>query len=125
MANEIVALDTDGGVRYGVTGPGAALEVNLLFLFPIATPKQVNGTNVVPTPTATLSAVAALALTSTEKTQIDAGTMAWRTLSVKKETALTAGEMLTLIRGIYAKQLTEFTNWYTEKYRYVGQRFQP
>jgi len=110
MANEIVALEQNGD------------EINALFLFPIAVPKQVGGTNVVPTPSTTLPAIAAAVLTAPEKAELDAGTLAFGIASFKRS-GIAAGALLARVQAVYAAALTEFTATYSTRYGLAGNRY--
>lgn len=112
MANEITVLDGDGTDN----------NYNLLFLFPIATPKTAGGSNVVVTASSTLPALGAAILQQAEKDALNAGTSAFRLVSFKKDTSLTLQQLQTKVREIYAAQKTVFDAWYAQAYQHVGTR---
>ncbi len=118
MANEITILEGDGSFRF-----------NLFFTFPIASPKQVGGFNVVPTPATdpvtgdnALPTIADAVLTVAEKTALDNGTAAYKVVQFRKNASLSSGQLLTLARQMYADELTDFNRWYAQTYLHAGTR---
>lgn len=109
MANEIRILDGDGNLEYRV-----------LFLFPIATPILVGGSNVVPTPTSGLDPLALAILTTNEENALNAGTSAYQTVTFRKDPALTNPQLATRMKEIYAAQKAVFDAAYTARYQHVG-----
>lgn len=109
MSGEITVLEGDGGRNY-----------NLLFLFPISTPITFASANVVPTPSAGLSSNALLALNSTQKAALDAGTSAFRIKTLAADPALTGPQLATRVKEVYAAELSDFNSWYTATYKYIG-----
>ncbi len=118
MAKEITILEGDGSFRF-----------NLFLTFPIASPKQVGGANVVPTPATNADATSALPLIAdqildaAEKAALDGGTAAYRVIQFRKDASLTNPQLLALVRQKYAKELADFNMWYSQTYRHAGQRF--
>jgi hypothetical protein len=110
MANEIVALEQNGD------------DIGVLFLFPIGVPKQIAGANVVPTPSTNLPAVASAVLTAPEKAQLDAGTLAFTTMSFKRN-GIAGAALLAHVQSVYADALTEFTANYNTRYSLAGNRY--
>lgn len=112
MANEIRILEGDGDNNYQV-----------LFLFPIGTPRQVNGVNVVPTPATTLSGMAATvaALPTMDVTAaLNAGTMAYEIVSFRKDSAATNAQLIARLQAIYASKVVEAGRVYTLRYQHAG-----
>lgn len=107
MANEIVALTREGG------------EQGALFLFTL-TPVVINGVTMVATPSAGLPPVAAAALTTQEKADLDAGTKAFE---VHSFTWGGAGGLLARVQDIYAKQAARFAADYAMRYDIAGNRY--
>ena len=97
MADEMLMLEGNRQERYQV-----------LTLFPVATPAQAGGANVVPTPTAALPAEVAALITAAEQSGLDGGTLAYRVVAMKKAAGLTAAQLATELRRVYAQQLTDF-----------------
>ena len=116
MADEILALERRGNRQ------------NVLFLYPIAVPTQVGGSNVVPTPAtvdaiSVLPAVADAVLTAQEKTDLDAGTSAYEAVSFRPSPSMTGPEILAQVQGQYADRLALFNATYAARYEFAGQRF--
>jgi hypothetical protein len=113
MANEITVLEGNGAEVY-----------SMLFLYPIAAPKAINGTgvNVVPTPSSGLPYVATVKLSQAEKDALDAGTSAFEVTTFSRIAGMTTPQLIGLAQALYAARLAEFTARYTERYRYVGVR---
>lgn len=111
MPDEITCLVGDGGNRYP-----------LLFLIPIETPKQIAGANVVPTPSSGLDSTAAAILSQAEKDELDAGTLAFRVVTMGKDASLSAAELAAAVQERYAEAKQKFDEWYAAAYRHVGLR---
>ena len=100
MANEITVLESDGSFRF-----------SLFLIFPIASPKQVSGANVVPTPatnpdaTSALPTIAGQVLSTAEKAALDGGTAAYRVIQFRKDTSLTNAQLLALARQKYGTSI--------------------
>lgn len=112
MANEILAMERQPDGDY-----------ELVFLYPIPTPKQINATNVVPTPSSTLPALAVLALSAGEKSALDAGTAAFGVISFKRDPALTGGALLAKIQSLYTLRKNAFDADYALRYEFAGNRY--
>lgn len=116
MANEITKLDGDGG-----------LKATLLFLYQITAPVYVidGGGNqtVIATPSTDLPEMAGLILTSAEKAELDAGTLAFEVVSLSVTDAKTGPELLVDARALYAKRKTRFVELLARKYNRAGLRF--
>lgn len=116
MANEITIME------------GVSFRFSLFLIFPIATPVQVGGANVVPTPAtdpdgnSALPPIANSVLTIAEKTALDGGTAAYRVIQFRKDASLTNAQLLTLVRQKYAEELAKFNQQYTQTYRHAGLR---
>ena len=113
MANEIVALERDGG-RY-----------RLAFLYPIASPVKVGGSNVVPTPwpdTDPPDAILDRVLTQGEKDALNAGT-ALVHFQTTREGGKTGASLLAHTRAIYAKLAPVVAARYAARYEHAGKRF--
>ena len=118
MANEICV------VRATTRG-----TLTLAFLYPITVPVQINGANVVPTP-ATNGGVSVLdpilesMLTAQEKTDLDAGTLAYEMVTYRYDPGASNAQALAKAQALYANRLSQFQTWYTTTYGgRVGQRF--
>jgi hypothetical protein len=111
MADEILVLEGDRRERY-----------RTLMLFPIATPAQAGGSNVVPTPSAELDAATAALLTAPELAGLDGGTLAYRMVAMRRAPGLTAAQLATELRRVYAEQLADFTAEYATRYAHIGTR---
>ena len=115
MANEITVVGVNGR------------DVQLLMLFPIATPAEdSDGTAVTPTPSAGLPTVADAKLAQAEKDALDAGTAIFRTFTIHAEQGQSAANMLARARAIYAVEEAKVAARYAAKYQFlprVGQRF--
>ena len=116
MANEIIVVDE------------ARNRVNVVFLYPIATPATVAGQNVVPTPTLdaeggdTLGFTLGLVLTAQEKTDLDAGTLVFEGVSVRRDDDSNAA-LLARLQAKYANRSAGFDSKYATRYAQAGQRF--
>jgi hypothetical protein len=114
-ANEITLLEcrvTDG------------VEACLvLSLYAIATPIQVGGSNVVPTPSSGLSASAAAILSAGEKTALDEGTAAFEVGRFQNSEGLTGAPLLTELRRIYASRKAAYLAKYAARYARLGDRY--
>ena len=111
MADEMLVLEGDRHERYRV-----------LLLFPIASPAQAGGANVVPAPTAGLHAEVAALLSAAEQSGLDGGTLAYRIVAMKKAAGLAAAQLATELRRVYAEQLADFNAEYARRYAHIGQR---
>ena len=111
MANEIVVLEGNGQGDY-----------QLALLFPIAVPKQIGGTNVVPTPAPEAGTVLDLCLTTPEKAALNAGTLAVGFISIHKDPALSGAALTARLQEVYVAALAEFQAAYTARYQFVGTR---
>ena len=117
MANEITTLEGDGSFRF-----------SLFLIFPIASPKQVKGANVVPTPATdidganALPSIADAVLTAAEKAALNDGTAAYRVIQFRKDASLTNAQLTALARQRYAEELAEFNRWYAQTYLHAGTR---
>lgn len=118
MANEI-----------GVVRVNDDNTLTLVFLYPIATPIQVGGQNVVPTPATSggvsqLDPVVDRMLTTLEKTALDTGTLAYEMFQYNYDPGATPAQSLAKAQALYARRLTEFNTRYQMRYGgRVGQRF--
>ena len=111
MADEILVLEGDRDERY-----------RMLMLFPIASPAQAGGSNVVPTPSSDLDSTAADLLTAGEISALDGGTLAYRMTSMHKEPGLTNPQLVARVQAIYAAQLADFEAEYAVRYAHIGTR---
>jgi len=115
MANEITVV----GVR--------GRQVQLLMLFPIATPAQdAQSVAYVPTPSAGLPAKAAEVLTQPEKDALDDGTSYFKTIEFDAPEGATPAQILAAAQAKYATWLAQFPDKYaaeTEFYDRLGARF--
>lgn len=112
MANEITVLERTG-----------RRTLRALFLYPIPTPKQVGGQNVVPTPSAGLPDIAQAVLAQAEKDALDAGTAAWDAVTFHPAANQTNQERLAALRRIYASRQADFDADYQRRYQFAGLRF--
>lgn len=112
MANEIAVLDRD-------PNEGRA---RVLFLYLIASPKQVNGANVVPTPSANLPDLAKIVLLQAEKDALDAGTSAFGVHTFPVPTTTTNQEAATFLKTKWAIYDADFQTQYTARYSRTGTR---
>ena len=110
MANEITALEQHG------------INLSLLFLYPIASPKQVGGVNVVPTPSSDMPSLASLAITQPEKDSLDAGDAAWETHDLRIVVGATAGQLLAAAQSLYAEKKAAFLAAYAARLVWAGTR---
>lgn len=113
MANEITSGPGDGKGNYP-----------LLFIFPIATPIEWNGTaaNVIPTPSANLPIWAVDIVTQTEKDSLDAGTSMFYVYSPFRTDGLTGPQMVAQAQALYAQVMTKALAKYENIYKYPGNR---
>ena len=117
MADEILALERNGSRQ------------TVLFLYPIAVPVVIGGSNVVPTPatnadaTSALPAVAEAILTAQEKIDLDAGTLAYEVTSFSPQPGITGPQILAKVQAQYALLLAEFNTQYAARWEFSGQRF--
>jgi hypothetical protein len=116
MADEILVLEGDGnGTRY-----------ELLMLFPISTPKQVGGQNVIPTPVERDDANVALypftLLTQAERDALDAGTSYYVRRQFGKIPGLTNPQLVALAQAMYASIADEIETAYVNRYAHIGVR---
>lgn len=109
MANEITVLQGDGGERY-----------SFVFGFPIASPKQIGGSNIVVTPSADLPAIAATVFAQADKDALDAGTAAFEVASMSRDPSLTLADFKAAVQGYYARRQAAFNAAYASKYEYAG-----
>ena len=119
MANEITALE------------GSRDNYTLFFLVPIATPIQVGGSNVIPTPADAgvddlLPPVAAAVITQAERDALNAGTSMWVTRSFRivdeAGLRLTNLQLQTRARELYAVAKVEELAAYNDRYEFSGIR---
>lgn len=121
MADEILALENSGDRQ------------NVLFLFPIAVPVLIGGSNVVPTPATGLDElgnpinllpdVADAVLTAPEKAELDAGTLAYAVTSFRPPSGVTGAQILAKVQARYMIMLDDFNTDYDARYEFAGQRF--
>ncbi len=111
MADEILVLEGDRHERYQV-----------LVLFPVATPAQAGGANVVPTPAAGLPAPVAALLTATERSALDNGTLAYRMVRISKDAGLSNAQLAARLQTVYAAQLADFNAEYATRYAHIDTR---
>ena len=111
MTNEITALEGTGNRRY-----------QLLLLFPIVSPVQVAGANVVPNPSENLPEMAQTILAQGEKDTLDAGTAGFKTISFTADPSLSNPELVIRAREIYQAQKITFDVEYAERYKFAGVR---
>lgn len=114
MANEICVLESPEPNRYTV-----------VYLFPITTPVQVGGTNIIPTPTSGLPPLGVQALTTIEKAGLDAGTLAFEIDTVTREAGQTPAQLQLEVQTRYAVALARFNGDYARQYQRSGLRVQP
>ena len=116
MAQEIIVLEE---VRN---------RAQVVFLYPIAVPIQVASQNIVPTPTTdvlgadVLGWTLGLVLTAQEKIDLDAGTLAFERLSLRRDGDSNAA-LLVRLKARYANRSTKFDAFYQTRYAQAGQRF--
>jgi len=117
MADEILVLE-------GQAGDPPAYK--LLMLFPVASPKQAGGANVVPTPVPKAEAGTVTEpfswLTQAERDAIDGGTSAYRIVRFRKDAGLTNPQLIARVQEMYAAQLADFEADYTVRYAHIGVR---
>lgn len=112
MANEIIVMDSDD--------QGLFL---LCFLYPIAVPKQINGSNIVVSPSNSLPPIAAAVTSAGEKTTLDSGQGAFEVISFRRDPALFGASLLAKVQAIYALRKQEFDARYAAQYEFAGSRF--
>lgn len=109
MADEITALEGDGVGNY-----------QLLFIYPIITPQQINGQNVVPTPSANLPQLASLILSQSQKASLDQGTSAFEVITLYAGNNLTNPQLVARGQSIYASRAAHYATRYAAIYKYAG-----
>lgn len=97
-------------------------EFGVVFLYPIPTPKQINGANVVPTPATALPADIQALLISAEITGLNAGTIAYDLFTFSKEQSRSDADVVEDLKIKYDVMKARKTQWYVERYRYAGTR---
>lgn len=97
-------------------------SVQLFFRYDIATPIQVNGVNVVPTPATGLPQIVQAVIDPGEVTALDNGDAAWESVAFTLDTALTPAEIATRARQIYADKKAQYLALYAKRYEYSGTR---
>ncbi len=122
MANEITVLEQ-----------GANRSAQLFFIYPIASPAQVGGSNMVPTPAtgqdnlgnsvSVLPDIAERVLTPPEKASLDAGTSVWEIVTFRPAVGLTGAQLITEARRVYAANKSAFDTRYLRRFGRAGQRF--
>lgn len=110
MANEITALQGNNG------------SYTLLFLFPIASPAQAGGANIVEKASASLPAHAQAILSQAEKDAIDDGTLAWEAIDFQTSPGMTNPQLAARAREMYASRKAAFATEYASRNRWLGQR---
>lgn len=108
MAAEIKALDGNGAGEYRV-----------LFLYPIAAPKQVGGSNVVPTPAPTEGVIADL-LSAGEVNALNTGTSAYEVINYGPSPTKTGAELVAELQTLYVDRKAAFDADYASRYKYIG-----
>ncbi len=117
MTNEILIMEGNGSFRFSV-----------LFLFPIVSPAQVGGSNVIPTPatnpdaTTALPFVADRELSPVEKAALDAGTLAFKVVPFRKDPTLSPAQLTVQVRQLYADELATFNRTYIQTWLHAGLR---
>lgn len=110
MANEIVVLDKVGD------------GYQLLFLYVIATPKQIAGANIAPTPSSQLPFIGAAVLNPPEKVALDAGTSAFEIITFIARN-MSDADVQARARELYTKAKGAFLIRYREQFHaLVGTR---
>lgn len=117
MANEIVVLERRRG------GHGEKDILKFLFLFPIVTPIQVNGANVVPTPAPDPASLEGLVMTAGERGGLDAGTMAYVVDDFAMAAGMSGAQVEARLQQIYTSRLADYQARYVERYQFLGNRF--
>ena len=103
-------------------------RVQVVFLYPIATPATVAGQNIVPTPATDELGVSVLGwtldlvLTAQEKTDLDAGSLAFESLTFRRDGDSNAA-LLARVKARYAGRSAAFDSYYATRYAQAGQRF--
>jgi len=129
VANEITVLSQSSEVVG--TNPDdtdrVVTRIGLLFLYPVASPIQVGGTNVVPTPSNGLPEIGGRVLDQSEKDALDAGTWAFEVVSYTvrpEDQSMTNAQHLARAQEIYASRLATWLAAYDERWGgRVGSRF--
>ena len=118
MANEIIALERSNGSQ----------SFAFYYPIPLAVRIEIGGAGSglgypVPTPAPEVGSVLDLVLTAGEKDALDAGeaVMVNRTLTFTPGT--TVAQLLTLAQAWYAANVADALAVYTNRYRYIGRRF--
>lgn len=97
---------------------------NLLFLYPISTPAQAGGGNVIPTPSGNLPTYAAVLIGAPDVAELDAGTKMFELVPWTAPPELDGPGLLADAQKIYAKRKAEALAKYTERFHSrFGQRF--
>lgn len=97
-------------------------EYTAVFLYPIATPKQINSANVVPNPSSSLSEDLKALLVPAEITALDNGTSAFDVISFTRAQQHSNAEITDHLKAKYDIMKTEKARWYQETYRFAGSR---
>ena len=108
MAAEIKALEGSADGLY-----------NVAFLYPIAAPVQVDGSNVVPTPAPTEGPLAAI-LSVGEAGALNGGTAAYEVVQYGPAPEKTGAQMAAELRALYAERKAAFDAGYARRYKYIG-----
>lgn len=111
MANEITVLEGRFDRTY-----------KLVFLYPITTPVQLSGQNVVPTPSADLPETAKVILSQAEMDNLDNGLLAFEVTTFRAQPGLAGAALLARVREIYSSRKSLFDIFYDRKYAYIGTR---
>ena len=112
MADEIIALE----------GKPKSNSYSLLMLFPIATPKQVNGANVVPTPQSELTTLEASLLTAGQKSALDAGTGVFQRTTIQVLENDTGPTLITKAQSKYTALAIQVSDEYDRRYKFTGSK---
>ncbi len=125
MAQEMLVLN---GVK-----DGTAEVFSVMFRYIIATPIQVNGTNVIPTPTTQLGedqvtliptlpkeALDHNLIPQATKDAFDAGTQAWEVVSINRNAGDTVQNVLDRLQATYASRKTDFEAEYQLRWNRTG-----
>lgn len=117
MANEIIVLETTRG------------KIQLMFLYPITSPKVVKGKTIVPTPATdaegliTYPALAELSLTTQEKMNLDNGTLAFEIpQTFTRRPGITNAQVISRAKQVYLNYKAEFDADYVIRYQFTGSR---
>jgi hypothetical protein len=112
MANEIAILDRDK----------ASGTIRALFLYPVTTPVQVGGANVVPTPSAGLPALGSLVLTTQERAALDNGTLVFELVSFAFNPDITPAQAATALKARWVTAQAAAAANYGVTYQFIGTR---